>query len=103
MFGGIVGLFSSIYNIPMLLFTDLRKSLPFSFGCTAAVVAITSIVSPILAVLAGVYTQIICAIASLWLFKTPALRPFWLCQHCHYDMRGIESPICPECGNPHSP
>ena len=23
---------------------------------------------------------------------------FWVCQHCWYDLRGIQASICPECG-----
>lgn len=100
MVGGFVGLISAAYNLPLLLFTDLRKSLPLSFGCTAAVVAMAGIVSPLLAMLAGCYTQIVCALASLWLFKIPDLRPPWICRGCAYDMRGIpEGTPCPECGN----
>ncbi|HVZ93205.1 MAG TPA: hypothetical protein VG797_01720 [Phycisphaerales bacterium] len=30
-------------------------------------------------------------------------RTLGLCSHCRYDLRGLTSPQCPECGNPSAP
>jgi len=30
----------------------------------------------------------------------PEIRPFW-CESCEYDMRGLTTDICPECGCPY--
>ena len=33
---------------------------------------------------------------------TKSRRDFGLCIHCSYNCRGLPTPTCPECGNPHS-
>ncbi|MCA9306296.1 MAG: hypothetical protein KDA16_07170 [Phycisphaerales bacterium] len=101
MFGLFIGLFSAIYNIPLLMNTDLRKSIPLSLTASALMVwVVTLATNPFFAVLAGGCTQVVCAIASLFLFRRPDKRPHYICRNCDYDLRGITSDRCPECGAP---
>ncbi len=39
-------------------------------------------------------------IGVLWLVLPPRSSPYWLCDHCGYDLRGTPGPKCPECGEP---
>lgn len=53
-------------------------------------------------VLGAIFTIPVCAIVGLVfvvrVIFAPRKRPAWECRRCRYDLRGLTTGICPECG-----
>lgn len=100
---GLLGSVMALVNIPLLLRTRLLMSMPFVFGGSLAVFLFVQWIDSfnvLRAIVSALGVQTILAILSMWIFKSPDTRPHYICRNCDYDLRGITSDRCPECGAP---
>ncbi len=96
-FGLIFGLVSLAYVIPLLLKTDVRKSLSTVYAGTLAAGIVGLMQMPIVAFVLMGGTHVAVCIASARMFKRKP-RAVSICAFCGYSLSGLESSKCPECG-----
>lgn len=108
-FGGVVGVFASMLTALLLWRKNLPIVMPIVFTPTlvAAFLAGLRFSNDFWSVPISVGTLLI-ACAAAWYFMPdlyPARQPGreHRCTHCGYDLRGLPSKTCPECGEKQSP
>ncbi len=95
LFGGIV---SIIYVLPLLTWTDIRKSVPLVYGGSLAAAGVAGVMNKTeigMFAIAGLHVAL--CIASAVLFRKTERRAME-CPQCRYMLRGVRDPHCPECG-----
>lgn len=104
-FGAIIGFLASCFTVPLLWRKNLPIAMPIVFtpALVAAFLAGWRLRNEFWSVPISVGTLLI-ACAIVWYFMPdlyPARKPGWehRCRHCGYDLRGLPSKICPECGS----
>jgi hypothetical protein len=99
-FGVVAGLASILYVLPLLTWTDIRKSVPFAYGGALAVAIMASLLVksiPLPALVFVVPSHLLLCIASAFLFRRTERRAME-CPQCRYALRGVRLVRCPECG-----
>ncbi|MCZ6837102.1 MAG: hypothetical protein O7G85_15095 [Planctomycetota bacterium] len=98
--GGVIGLISTLWLVPIFLGRNLRVALPIVYGITLLLVlSVTIFRNPFLAGVTGLVTLIILGIAiKLLLPRTIQRAVAGKCGWCGYDLFARESTRCPECG-----
>lgn len=99
--GFVGGVLSILYVLPLLTWTDLRKSVPFAYGL-ALIAGVASALTlerrtSIPAELVAVPVHVLLCGVSAVLFRQTERRAME-CPQCRYVVRGVPLPRCPECG-----
>jgi hypothetical protein len=97
-FGFLAGIASILYVLPLLTWTDVRRSVPLAYGgpiVVALFLGLWNHSSYAFPVLCGLHLAL-CVGSAIFLRKTE--RGAMECPHCRYLTRGLRVPRCPECG-----
>lgn len=95
--GVFCGLISLLYLVPMLRDTDTRRSLPYVHVRATVIGLVLGIGFPLIGAGAAFLAQYLLGQRAKYRY---ALRPRPECPGCGYDIEGLHSGICPECGKP---
>jgi hypothetical protein len=81
-----------------LLGSELRRSIPFVFLITAAVAALSGVLGPGMLITIPIANIVACTLSYRRHNAVKRRRRRGLCIACEYDLTGLSSPQCPECG-----
>ncbi len=91
---------------PLMRNTKLEQSVPVVFLLLLVVGAGTTLIDPLLAIVATVATLIVASLLANRLFDLGSARfqrsRADSCPDCGYDLTGSDTNMCPECGRPDS-
>lgn len=65
---------------------------------TAPILLAVGMLNPALGISIAAVLHVVAARIGRYLAKELEVRPAWICAKCEYDLRGVDGPVCPECG-----
>ncbi len=99
--GALFGCASAVYVVPTLFFTKLRWSIPLVYLGTLVVGCVFVDQWIGAAIPAGIAQGFLC-LASLMFLRIAKKNPALGCIQCGYDLKGLPTRVCPECGTEQS-
>lgn len=96
--GGLLGLVSLVYLLPLLWGTRLGRSLPLVMGVSIPLGIGLGTLHPLLGAAVALGAQISTAAIAHCRWRVWVIPRGTRCQHCGYDCRGLLRNVCPECG-----
>ena len=97
-FGLLAGTGSIVYVVPLLTWTNIRRSVPLVYGGSLAAAVATGLLNvgtSGLFIVIGLHVAL-CVVSAFVFRKTE--RRAMECPQCRYLLRGVRDPRCPECG-----
>jgi len=94
--GMALGFLSSLFSATLPSNTHLDRAIPWLFAPPFVAGVVASAINPMAGALAAGAAIIVSSFTVSGRFK---LIPIGLCQSCAYDISGIDSDTCPECGH----
>lgn len=99
-FGMAAGFVMALFTATIPSDTQMDKTVPRLFGTTFVIGSLASIFHPLVGALAAAFTAVA---ISFSVRKRYPLIELGNCQRCRYNLHGLGSPVCPECGYSHEP
>jgi len=96
--GFLLGTISSVYLVPLLANTQLRKSATLVYGSALACSAVPGLFHPVLGCIAAFGAHLVTGVCAhrSWRIRSPQDRGL-SCFYCSYEI-GTAKTRCPECG-----